>query len=114
MTTLESSIYYTLSYDGNIVYDNLHIDQPVTLRYTMCGAAGKSYQVVFFLDHHPVKIGEDTSCSVTWSKGGVIEIEAMIDPDKLGQFSTLYCVAVPVDGTSGPLFKSNSILLYIV
>lgn len=112
MDTLESGVYYTLSYDGNIVYDNLCIDQPVTLRYTMCGATGKNYQIAFFLDHQPVKIGEDTSCSVTWSKGGVIEIEAIIDPDKLGQFSTFYCVAVPQDGTSGTLFKSNSILLY--
>ena len=112
MDTLESGVYYTLSYDGNIVYDNLCIGQPVTLRYTMCGAAGKNYQVTFFLDHQPVKIGEDTSCSVTWSKGGIIEIEAIIDPVKLGQFSTFYCVAVPQDGTSGTLFKSNSILLY--
>ncbi|MDE7219321.1 MAG: hypothetical protein K2O45_06850 [Oscillospiraceae bacterium] len=112
MDTLDSGIYYTLSYDGNIVYDNLRVSAPVTLRYTMCGTAGANYSIVFFLDHQPVKIGESTSCPITWSKGGVTEIEAVIDPDKLGQFSTFYCVAVPRDGTSATFFKSNSILLY--
>ena len=32
--------------------------------------------------------------------------------DKLGQFHTFYCVAVPHNGVSGPFFKTNSILLY--
>ena len=59
-----------------------------------------------------VKIGEDTSCSITVTKGGVMEIEAVIAPDRLGQFNTFYCVAVPQDGTATPFFKSNSILLY--
>lgn len=112
MDTLENGVYYTLSYDGNIIYDNLCIDKPVTLRYTMCGAAGESYRVAFFLDHQPVIIDEDTSCSITVNKGGITEIELLVDPDMLGQFSTFYCVAVPQAGTSAPFFKSNSILLY--
>ena len=112
MDTLDSGTYYTLSYDDGIVYDNLCVSAPVTLRYTMCGTAGKSYRIAFFLDHQPVKIGESTSCSITLSKGGVMEIEAVIDPDRLGQFNTFYCVAVPQDGTTAPFFKSNSILLY--
>ena len=112
MDTLDSGTYYTLSYDDGIVYDNLCVSSPVTLRYTMCGTAGKSYRIAFFLDHQPVKIGESTSCSITLSKGGVMEIEAVIDPDRLGQFNTFYCVAVPQDGTAAPFFKSNSILLY--
>jgi hypothetical protein len=111
MDTLDSGLYYTFSYDGDIVYDNLCISDPVTLRYTMCGTAGKRYSIAFFLDNQPVKIDESTSCSVTMSKGGVMEIEAIIDPEKLGQFNTFYCVAVPLDGVS-PFFKSNSILLY--
>ena len=41
-----------------------------------------------------------------------MELEARTTPDKLGQFHTSYCVAVPQDGVSGPLFKTNSILLY--
>ena len=112
MDTLDSGIFYTLSYDGGIVYDNLCISTPVTLQYTMCGTAGTNYSIAFFLDHQPVKLDENTSCSVTLSKGGVMEIEAVIDPDKLGQFNTFYCVAVPQDGASAPFFKTNSILLY--
>jgi hypothetical protein len=78
----------------------------------MCGTAGTSYSIAFFLDHRPVKLDESTCRSITLSKGGVMELEAVIDPDKLGQFHTLYCVAVPRDGASGPFFKTNSILLY--
>ena len=55
---------------------------------------------------------EGTSCSVTLSKGGVMELEAVIDPDKLGQFNTFYCVAVPQGGASAAFFKTDSILLY--
>ena len=112
MDTLDDGIYYTISYDGGIVYDNLRVSAPVTLRFTMCGTAGTSHSIAFFLDHQPVKLDENTSCSVTLSKGGVMELEAVIDPDKLGQFNTFYCVAVPQDGASGPFFKTNSILLY--
>ena len=107
-----SGIYYTFSCDGGIVYDNLRVSAPVTLRFTMCGTAGTSYSIAFFLDHQPVKFDESTSCSITLSKGGVMELEAVIDPDKLGQFNTFYCVAVPQGGASGPFFKTNSILLY--
>ncbi len=112
MDTLDSGIYYTFSCDGGITYDNLCVSAPVTLQFTMCGTAGTSYSIAFFLDHHPVKLGESTCCSVALSKGGVMELEAVIDPDKLGQFNTFYCVAVPQDGASAPFFKTNSILLY--
>ena len=112
MDTLDSGIYYTFSCDGGITYDNLRVSAPVPLRFTMCGTAGTSYSIAFFLDHQPVKLDESTCRSITLSKGGVMELEAVIDPDKLGQFHTFYCVAVPQDGVSGPLFKTNSILLY--
>lgn len=112
MDTLDSGIYYTFSLDGGITYDNLRVSAPVTLQYTMCGTAGASYSIAFYLDHQPVKIGESTSCSITLSKGGVMELEAVIDPDMLGDFNTLYCVAVPRGEGFAPFFKSNSILLY--
>lgn len=112
LDTLDSGIYYTFSLDGGITYDNLRVSAPVTLRFTMCGTAGTSYSIVFFLDHQPVKLGESTCYSVALSKGGVMELEAVIDPDKLGQFNTFYCVAVPRDGGSATFFKTNSILLY--
>ena len=112
MDTLDSGIYYTFSCDGDISYDNLRVSAPVPLRFTMCGTAGTSYSIAFFLDHQPVKLDESTCRSITLSKGGVIELEAVIDPEKLGQFNTFYCVAVPQDGASGPFFKTNSILLY--
>ena len=112
MDTLDSGIYYTFSCDGGITYDNLRVSAPVTLRFTMCGTAGTSYSIAFFLDHQPVKLGESTCYSVALSKGGVMELEAVIDPDKLGQFNTFYCVAVPRDGGSATFFKTNSILLY--
>ena len=112
MDTLDDGIYYTFSCDGGITYDNLRVSAPVPLRFTMCGTAGTSYSIAFFLDHRPVKLDESTCRSITLSKGGVMELEAVIDPDKLGQFHTFYCVAVPQDGASGPFFKTNSILLY--
>ena len=112
MDTLDSGIYYTFSCDGGIIYDNLRVSAPVTLRFTMCGTAGTSYSIAFFLDHQPVRLDESTSCSVTLSKGGVMELEAVIDPDTLGDFNTLYCVAVPRGEGFAPFFKSNSILLY--
>ncbi|MCI9159356.1 MAG: hypothetical protein HFF55_10200, partial [Lawsonibacter sp.] len=112
MDTLDSGIFYTFSCDGGITYDNLRVSTPVPLRFTMCGTAGTSYSIAFFLDHQPVKLGEGTCRSITLSKGGVMELEAVIDPDKLGQFHTFYCVAVPQDGASGQFFKTNSILLY--
>ena len=112
MDALDSGIYYTFSCDGGITYDNLCVSAPVTLQFTMCGTAGTSYSIAFFLDHQPVKLGESTCCSVALSKGSVMELEAVIDPDKLGQFNTFYCVAVPQDGASAPFFKTNSILLY--
>ena len=112
MDTLDSGIYYTFSCDGGITYDNLRVSAPVTLRFTMCGTAGTSYSIAFFLDHRPVKLDESTCRSITLSKGSVMELEAVIDPDKLGQFHTFYCVAVPRGGASGPFFKTNSILLY--
>ena len=59
-----------------------------------------------------MKLDESTCRSITLSMGGVIELEAVIDPDKLGQFHTFYCVAVPQNGASAPFFKINSILLY--
>ncbi|WP_322200903.1 hypothetical protein [Acutalibacter intestini] len=112
MDTLDSGIYYTFSCDGDIPYDNLRVSAPAPLRFTMCGTAGTSYSIAFFLDHQPVKLDESTARSVTLSKGGVIELEAVIDPAKLGQFHTFYCVAVPQGRASGPFFKTNSILLY--
>ena len=78
----------------------------------MCGAAGASYHVSLFLNHQPVKLGEDISCSITLRKGGIVELETVIDPDKLEPLNTFYCVAVPQGGTAAPFFKSNSILLY--
>ena len=112
MDALDSGIYYTFSCDGGITYDNLRVSAPVTLQFTMCGTAGASYSIAFYLDHQPVKIGESTSCAITLSKRSVIEIEAVIDPDKLGEFNTFYCVAVPQNEASAPFFKTNSILLY--
>ena len=112
MDTLDSGIYYTFSCDGGITYDNLRVSAPVTLRFTMCGTAGTSYSIAFFLDHQPVKLDESTCRSITLSKGGIMELETVIDPDKLGQFNTFYCVAVPQGGASGSFFKTNSILLY--
>ena len=41
-----------------------------------------------------------------------MELEAVIDPDMLGDFNTLSCVAVPRGEGFAPFFKSNSILLY--
>ena len=112
MDTLDNGIYYTFSCDGGITYDNLRVSAPVPLRFTMCGTAGTSYSIAFFLDHQPVKLDESTCRSITLSKGGVMELEAVIDPEQLGQFNTFYCVAVPRNGTSAPFFKTNSILLY--
>ena len=98
MDTLDDGIYYTLTLDGDTVFDNLPLTEPVAVRFTLCGTPGARYNISFFLDHQPIAMNG--------------EVEGVIDPSLLGKLSTFYCVAVPADNAGTPFFKTNSILLF--
>ena len=115
MDTLNNGIYSTISYDGELVYDNIDLANKNTLkvRYTICGTAGMRYGVSFFLNHKPISFDEVISYEATISKGNVRVIEATIDTSKLDGFNTFYAVAVPTSNDYFmPAHKTGSILLY--
>lgn len=112
MDTLDDGIYYTLTLDGDTVFDNLPLTEPVAVRFTLCGTPGARYHISFFLDHQPMAVNGEASSAVELSKGGVAVVEGVIDPSLLGKLSTFYCVAVPADNAGAPFFKTNSILLF--
>lgn len=60
MDTLDSSVYSTISYDGELMYDNLSLTgkNTLTVRYTLCGTAGARYGISFFLNHKPISFDE--------------------------------------------------------
>ena len=113
MDTLDNGVYWTISYDGELVYDNINLTgkDTLTVRCTLCGTAGARYGISFFLNHKPLSFDEAVSYDVTLSKGNVWIIEAVIDTAKLEGFNTFYAAAVAADNdfvTS----KTGSILLY--
>ncbi len=112
MDALDDGVYYTLTLNGDTVFDNLPIAEPVAVRFTLCGTPGARYHISFFLDHQPMAMNGETSSAVELSKGGVAVVEGVIDPSLLGKLSTFYCVAVPADNAGTPFFKTNSILLF--
>ncbi len=113
MDTLDNSVYWTMTHDGEVVYDNINLTgkDTLTVRYTLCGTPGARYGISFFLNHKPISFDEAVSCDVTLSKGNVWIIEATIDTDKLGGFNTFYATAVVADGNS-VTSKTGSVLLY--
>ena len=113
MDTLDSGVYWTIAYDGELVYDNINLTSKdtLTLRYTLCGTVGARYGISFFLDHKPISFEEAVSYDVTLSKGNVWVIEATIDTAKLEGFHTFYATAVAADKDS-VTSKTGSILLY--
>ncbi len=113
MDTLDDSVYWTLVYDGQVVYDNINLTgkDTLTVRYTLCGTPGARYGISFFLNHKPISFDGAVSCDVTLSKGNVWIIEATIDTAKLDGFNTFYATAVAADGNS-VTSKTGSILLY--
>lgn len=115
MDTLNNGIYSTISYDGELVYDNINLTNKntLTVRYTICGTAGMRYGVSFFLNHKPISSDEVISYDATLSKGNVWVIEATIDTSKLDGFNTFYAVAVAASNDYFmPAHKTDSILLY--
>ena len=113
MDTLDSGVYSTISYDGELVYDNINLTNKdtLTVRYTICGMPGTRYGISFFLNHKPISFEGAVSCDVKLSKGNVWIIEATIDTAKLDGFNTFYATAVAADGNS-VTSKTGSILLY--
>lgn len=115
MDTLNNGVYSTISYDGELVYDNINLTNKdtLTVRYTICGTAGMKYGVSFFLNHQPISYNEIIFYNVALSKGNVWVIEATIDTSKLDSFNTFYMVAVAAGNEySMPTNKTGSILLY--
>lgn len=112
MDTLDDGVYCTLTLDGDTVFDNLPITEPMAVRFTLCGTPGARYNISLFLDHQPMAMNGEASSAVELSKGGVAVVEGVIDPSLLGKLSTFYCAAVPADNAGAPFFKTNSILLF--
>lgn len=115
MDNLNDSVYSTISYDGELVYDNINLtnQNTLTVRYTICGTAGMRYGVSFFLNHKPISSESVISYDATLSKGNVWVIEAVIDTSQLDDFNTFYAVAVATDSDSMiSADKTDSILLY--
>ncbi len=115
LDTLDDNVYYTISYDGKMLYDNLDISgkDTVKVRFTLCGTAGKTYGVSLFADHQPVPCSGAISYPVTLTKGTVAVIEATIDASRLSDFTTFYMMAVPYGESSDTFtYKTSSILLY--
>lgn len=113
MDTLDNGVYSTISYDGELVYDNINLTSKdtLTVHYTLCGTAGARYGISFFLNHTPISFDEVVSYDVTLSKGNMWIIEATIDTTKLDGFNTFYATAVSADNDS-ITSKTGSILLY--
>ena len=112
LDTLDDGVYYTFTLGGGTVFDNLPVVEPVPVRFTLCGTPGAHYSIAFFLDHQPVAMNGEGSCTATLSQGGVTVVEAVIGPSLLGKFNTLYCIAVPTENADTPFYKTNSILLF--
>ena len=113
MDTLDSGVYSTISYDGELVYDNINLTNKdtLTVRYTICGTPGTRYGISFFLNHKPISFDEVISYDATLSKGNMWIIEAIIDTSKLDDFNTFYAVAVAASNDCSTN-KTGSILLY--
>lgn len=113
MDTLDNGIYSTISYDGELVYDNVNLTDKdtLTVRYTLCGTAGARYGITFFLDHKPISFDGAVSYDVTLRKGTVWVLEAVIDTAKFEGFHTFYAAAVAADDDYVTQ-KTDSILLY--
>lgn len=114
LDTLNDGVYTTISYDGNLVYDNINVSyqDKLAVRFTLCGAAGSKYQVSFMADHQPVSNNAILSYQASVTKGNLLIIDAVIDISKLDNFTTFYCMAVPMGEPESPVYKTNSILLY--
>jgi len=114
LDTLNDGVYYTISYDGNLVYDNINVGNQDTLsvRFILCGAAGSDYQVSFLADHQPICNKAVLSYKASVTKGNLLIVDAVIDVSKLDDFTTFYVMALPVGDTDSPVYKTNSILLY--
>lgn len=115
MDTLNNGVYSTISYDGELVYDNIDLTDKntLTVRYTICGEPGMRYGVSFFLNHKPISSDEVISYDAILSKGNVWIIEATIDTSKLDGFNTFYAIAVAAsDDYLMPAIKTGSILFY--
>lgn len=113
--SLNTGVYSTLLYDGELVYDNVDVSGKdiLTVRYTLCGMHGLEYKITFFLDHQPISYENTISYDVVLHKGNVWVVEATIDTSRLENFNTFYVMAVATgDSCDVGINKRDSILLY--
>lgn len=112
---IEEWPYYTISYDGKLVLDNLNLGgkESITVRYKLCGPEGTKMNTVFYLDHQPVSFHNTFAQEAKLTKGGVWVAELTLDVDMIQGASTFYAISVPVDyDRSETAIKTNSILFY--
>lgn len=114
---LEDMVFSFIDYDGKYILDNLKISgqDKIHITYQMVGKPGATYRLSVFGNHRPMTDGETVAWTVTLSKGKIASFEADIKVAELGDFTTFYVFACPIqeDNSSSLLgTKTNSILLY--
>lgn len=112
---IEEWPYYTISYDGKLVLDNINLSgkEDITVRYKLCGPERTKMNTVFYLDHQPVSFQGTFAQEARLTKGGVWVVDITLDANMIQDASTFYAISVPVEyGRSETAIKTNSILFY--
>lgn len=111
---LNDSLFYTVDYNGEVVYDNLGVsdEESIHVTYKMCGTPGTELKTTFYLNHKPITNEEVISYDVTLTKGDVYIIEADIDISQMSEINTFYIVTVSTDTVDSSVYKTQSICLY--
>lgn len=112
---IEDWPYYTITYDDQLLLDHLDLTgkDTITVRYKLCGPAGKKFNTIFYLDHQPISCDGTLAYEATLTKGGVWVAELTLDISKLQDFSTFYVISVPAGyDRNQSAIKTGSILFY--
>lgn len=117
--TFNREVFDLMYIDGDIRSDNYQVNSNGKLHvtYKLCGHSGLKYRTTFYINHQPVSNSNGVSLDTVIEKGLVTIIEADIDLEQLGDFSTFYAISVPQNAKDYPdeIFepsKTQSILLY--
>nr|WP_314459815.1 hypothetical protein [uncultured Clostridium sp.] len=117
--TFNREVFDLIYIDGDIRTDNYQVNSngKLNVTYKLCGHPGFKYRTTFYINHLPVSNSDGVSLDTVIEKGKVTIINAEIDLEQLGDFSTFYAISVPQNAKDYPdeIFeprKTRSILLY--
>jgi len=117
--TFNREIFDLIYIDGDIRSDNYQVNSNGKLHvtYKLCGHSGLKYRTTFYINHQPLSNSNGVNLDTVIEKGMVTIIDAEIDLEQLGDFSTFYAISVPQNEKDYPdeIFeprKTQSILLY--